>query len=394
MNDAARLLPDPSPRLNAIEGEIGVTLHWDGKRVQRVGLRSTRPLAAARVVLRRRPAEAAALVPTLFAICGHAQGAAATAALRAAGAENVADVSAWTVPLETVQEIAWRLLIDVPSALALPPQPAAVVAARAAVARAIAALRAEPNAPKAALEPAATVLGDLARDHIFGRDAAAWLAATDLAAFDAWRCSAATLPARALARLLAIAPGLGRSDTALMPGFDDDGWRSAVVPALQHDAEFAHSPTWRDAPVETGALARQRHHPLVAALVERDGHSAATRIAARLVELAQLLDVLRGAVDAPVRWVRAWPLDSGAGLAAVQTARGLLLHYARLDDGRVDDYRIVAPTDWNFHPDGALARGLVGTAADDEAILAAHAGLAVRALDPCVGFDVEVTRDA
>ena len=78
----------------------------------------------------------------------------------------------------------------------------------------------------------------------------------------------------------------------------------------------------------------------------------------------------------------------------MQTARGLLLHHARIDDDRVEDYRIVAPTDWNFHPDGALARGLVGLEADDATAVAQRAGLAALALDPCVAFRIEVARDA
>jgi Ni,Fe-hydrogenase I large subunit len=179
-----------------------------------------------------------------------------------------------------------------------------------------------------------------------------------------------------------------------MPGLDDDGWRSSVVPALQRDAAFTQAPTWAGQAVETGALSRLREQRQVAGLIERDGHSAATRIAARLVELAWLLDALRGPVGDTSHWVRAWSLGAGIGLAAVQTARGLLMHCARVGDDRVDDYRIVAPTEWNFHPDGALAHGLVGTEAEDEATLTARAGLAVLALDPCVGFAVEVTRHA
>jgi Ni,Fe-hydrogenase I large subunit len=74
----------------------------------------------------------------------------------------------------------------------------------------------------------------------------------------------------------------------------------------------------------------------------------------------------------------------------VQTARGLLLHRVRIADGRVTDYRIVAPTEWNFHPDGALARGLVGATAGSAVALKRQARLAVQALDPCVAFQVEI----
>jgi len=380
----------------SIEGEITVTLHWDGHRVRHVGLHSTRPFAAARVLLGRRPADAATLVPRLYAICGHAQGAASAAALRAADPEasDVPVLNAWTVALEALQETLWRLLIDAPRSLSLPPQAAALAPVRAAVAQAIAALKAQPAERQAAGAAAAGALAAIAREQVYGEPPAAWLARADPAAFDAWRETAATLPARALARLAASAPGLCRSDTALMPGLDDAAWWSDVVPALQRDPLFAQAPTWGGRPVETGALARLQAQPLVAALIAREGHSAATRFAARLVEFATLLVDLVRADGSTRGWVRAWTLADGTGLAAVQTARGLLMHHARLARGRIADYRVVAPTEWNFHPQGALFRGIVGTEAPDEATLVAHTGLAVHALDPCVGFRIEVARDA
>ncbi|MDP2325218.1 MAG: nickel-dependent hydrogenase large subunit, partial [Gammaproteobacteria bacterium] len=64
-----------------------------------------------------------------------------------------------------------------------------------------------------------------------------------------------------------------------------------------------------------------------------------------------------------------------------EMARGLLLHWVQLDgDGAVQDYRVLAPTEWNFHPDGALARAVAAlTPSDSEA---AH--LLAAAYDPCV----------
>lgn len=378
-----------------IEGELLVTLHWDGRRVRHLKLVSTRPEVASRLLRGRRPADAAALVPRLYAICGRAQGAACSAALRAAGATTLPAPAPAEVMLEAMQETLWRLLIDAPRALGLPPATAAAVPARAAVARATAALGGEAAAIGVALADAATTLGAIAHEHVYGCDAADWLRGIDLTNYDGWCATAATAPARALQRLATEAPGLGRSDTTLMPALDDEAWERAVVPALLRDPLFAQQPLWDGRPVETGALARCRTQPLVAALIARDGHAAATRLAARLVELAQLLLALPVArTDAP-GWVRAWTLQPGIGLAAVQTARGLLLHLARLaDDGAIADYRIVAPTEWNFHPQGALFSGIVGSEATDEATLAARAALAVQALDPCVGFRIEVRRDA
>jgi Ni,Fe-hydrogenase I large subunit len=83
-------------------------------------------------------------------------------------------------------------------------------------------------------------------------------------------------------------------------------------------------------------------------------------------------------------------LADGSGLGTAATARGLLLHQAHVAAGRVVHYRIVAPTEWNFHPDGALPRGLRGRAVADAAAARRDAQLLAQALDPCVACTVEV----
>ena len=52
--------------------------------------------------------------------------------------------------------------------------------------------------------------------------------------------------------------------------------------------------------------------------------------------------------------------DQVRGRALVETARGLLMHEIVLDGDTVAEYFIVAPTEWNFHPQGPLA-GWLGT---------------------------------
>jgi hypothetical protein len=49
----------------------------------------------------------------------------------------------------------------------------------------------------------------------------------------------------------------------------------------------------------------------------------------------------------------------------------------------VNDYRVLAPTEWNFHAQGALAAALRERRFD-----AAQTRLATLALDPCVAFDL------
>jgi coenzyme F420-reducing hydrogenase alpha subunit len=83
-------------------------------------------------------------------------------------------------------------------------------------------------------------------------------------------------------------------------------------------------------------------------------------------------------------------LPAGVGLAQVQAARGLLVHRVAIQAGRVADYRILAPTEWNFHPQGAAALGLATLPDADDATLRRMAGLFVTALDPCVAYDVHL----
>ena len=384
-----------------IEGDLTVRLAWDGRQVRRVAIRSSRPFAITRVLAGRTPAEAGAMVPRLYSICGGAQGAAAAAALDAASAHShdprrEAERELTTV-LEAAQEHCWRLLIDWPKAMGRDAVTAPVAAARREIAPVLAALLAAlPPGCVAAGEPPA--LAALARaldplaEAVFGMPPAAWLALADTAALAAWTDRGATLPALLLRELHAEAPALGASDVALMPAATREALVAAIVPVLRRDREFARAPAWDGVPVETGALARQRAHPLVAALRARDGNVVTTRMVARLTELATLIEQLHRGAPSPgaAAAVRAHALGENEGLGAVETARGLLLHRVRLEAGRVADYDIIAPTEWNFHPAGALARGLERLGAASEQSLVRQVRIAVQALDPCVACHVEV----
>jgi hypothetical protein len=231
------------------------------------------------------------------------------------------------------------------------------------------------------------IVADVAARDVFGQAPADWCA-HDLAGLMRWIAEGPTLPARLLRRLLAEAPELGRSTVAPMPLASVEALERAILPRLLHDTAFPKTPLWDGFPVETGALARQAGHPLLAELVSAHGRTAAARFLARMIELALLIDPLP-ATGPTLAAVRGHAMSDGSGIGLAETARGLLLHRARIEDRRVADYQIVAPTDWNFHPDGGL-HSLAGRCADDRERLASEARLVVRSLDPCVACRVEI----
>jgi Ni,Fe-hydrogenase I large subunit len=276
------------------------------------------------------------------------------------------------VRAEAVQEYLWRMLVDWPQLAGGAPEPDALAAARRALAGA---------PPGHALDE----VRELVKARTLGLDGA-WDALDDAASGEHWLARSATPATAMLAQLRAKHSGLGASRVPLLPA-DGGAVARAVGRALDGDAAFELEPTWNGAPAETGALARTCSQPFVAAIVGRHGRSAFARFVARVVELVGLV---RPDVPARSRLAGSVCLEPSAGIGWVETARGLLVHAVRLAAGRIERYRIVAPTEWNFHPRGALPAGLAGVQSADESELRRLVHLAVQSLDPCVAARVEV----
>jgi coenzyme F420-reducing hydrogenase alpha subunit len=109
-----------------------------------------------------------------------------------------------------------------------------------------------------------------------------------------------------------------------------------------------------------------------------------SRFTARLREMAALI------AGSGTQRAGAVSLGGGRGIGWTENARGLLVHLATVAEGRAARYRILAPTEWNFHPDGALSRGLCGTRYASEADLRHRAALLVQSLDPCVAWRLDL----
>jgi hypothetical protein len=367
-----------------IEGELVVRLAWNGSRVRDVAIRSSRPFAMPAVLAGRGIDEAVAIVPRLYSVCASAQGAAAAAALRCAAGVDAEPVLRDALPAivgEAIQEQLRRLLIDLPALHDLAPAVEPVAKARAAIAPLLA------GGSGISSQEIADKLAALCEAHVLGMPVARWLKQTTVDEVHDWAARGVTLPARIVQRWLDAQPDLGASDVAAMPRAARDVLEAAVLSPLADDPSFAARPHWRGSPVETGPWARAIDHPLVAACTRAFGNGVVTLTIARLCAVAADVERLaHGAADV----IDAWSPRTSEGACRVETARGTLVHAARVDGGRVARYAIVAPTEWNFHPEGALARGLAGLGDGDAGSLRRRAEQVVQALDPCVSCRVEI----
>jgi hypothetical protein len=361
----------------ALEGELRIGLLVNDGRVERVRIRSTRPDVARSLLPGRTRDVVAALVPRLFSICSRSQAAASELASTAAVGDPVtpemlARASA-AVSAEIVREFAWRMLLEAPKRIGEAPGAEAIVAARAAVGF-------RPDAPADAV--ARTIA-----QAVFGDAADAWLAQASPADLERWIDAGQTAAARFVRRMRDAEAAAGgdrpQPGVPLLDASDHAAWIGEISQACDADPDFARHPTWRGVPAETGALARQQADPLIGALLRAPASRVVARFVARLRELALLL----GGRSAAVAGARS--LAAGSGIAWVENARGLLVHRVRLDQDRVRSYDIVAPTEWNFHPAGALALALAGARAEDLAALKDRTDRLVHSLDPCVACQVE-----
>lgn len=364
----------------ALEGELHIGLRIREGRVERVRISSTRPNIARSLLQGRTLDVVAAVVPRLFSICARSQAAASELACTAATDEPVTpDMLARgsaAVSAEIVRECAWRTLLDWPKWIGEAPGAEAIVAARASVG-----FRFDAPEPPAARAIAVAAFGDAAD---------VWLAQPSLAEFERWVGAGQTAAARFVRRVRddeSAAGGgdaLRRPDAPLLDASHHAAWIGELSDACDVDPDFARHPTRRGVPAETGALARLQSDPLIGALTSGPAPRVLTRFVARLRELALLLAGRSAAV------VGAKTLADGGGIAWVENARGLLIHRVRLDQDRVHSYDIVAPTEWNFHPAGALALALQGARAGDLDALKDRTTRLVHSLDPCVACHVEV----
>ncbi|WP_096700721.1 nickel-dependent hydrogenase large subunit [Magnetospirillum sp. 15-1] len=360
-----------------LDSSIAIALHLDEGRVGRVEIGSNRPVLASDMLNGRKPAQVLALLPTLYSLCGTAQGLAGLEAV-----ENAAGIKASPAQhmarrvlclVEMAAEHAAAILRDWPSLLGEAPDLAALKPLRPLIMTARKALYpagdwAMPGG--GGLAPDRPTLADIV--HRLGEAGNR----ADLVAD------------RLLARIEnEDLEGFGAVSPSLMPETGPADLNERL--AGDHDGSYRARPDCAGAVFETGPLARQSRRPLLAALMGQYGNGLMPRFAARMMEMAAALREVEDLAQDLCDDSGGLPMErtDGAGLGLVDAARGLLVHRVELREGVLREYRILAPTEWNFHPQGPLAHGLMGASGPD---LEWRAALLAASLDPCVPYRVEV----
>ena len=380
-------------------GQIRIDLSHRSGHVRDVRISSTRSQAATQVLIGKSPEQLLSSVPLLFSLCGNAQAYAALLACRSALDlidEPDLDAARETlVKLETVREHAWRILLDWPILIGNTPDKAPLAALLKFEAQFKQRLFPDGDAFKldrrlnadiSELHPLITELTALLDSAMFAGRFGEFQSLSDEKQLRAWLSRSAG-PAAGLLNELYRRDwlSLGRCNTLPLPIFDLSDLHQTL---LQQDlTEFSRVPVWRGQSRDTTPFSRHTAHPLLSDIVSRYGNGLMARFLAMLLEVAKLL----GSLASPSAYLADNASFDGVGLATVQAARGLLIHRLVLRQGRVYDYRIVAPTEWNFHPEGVVASSLLALRAGNGECLRKQANWLIQAVDPCVQYELMLT---
>lgn len=342
---------------------------------------TTRAPLAARLLRGTSAAATPAKLGALYALCGNAHS--LTAQLAIDAALGVREQPTWkesiALKAETMREHARRIWLDWPR----------LFGAASPDAKAMSALRACPLFQESSMPDAPTMRSWVEREFL-GESLPAWLQcwrADAHCCLDCWTEQGETFPATLLRGIAEDAQQWEDRAIPLLPHARPEAMRR-IAQAIDADETFEMMPSWQGSQCSTGSWTRLASADSSAA---RDVRGAWLRLGARVAELAAL-----GSDMQPPLALGALRTSAGEAIAWCEMARGLLLHRVRIEqegqEATIADYRIVAPTEWNFHPQGVVAASLARMPAARTDAQRAQAsrriGVLAAAFDPCVNYQI------
>ena len=375
-----------------LEGRIAIPLSPTEDNAHRVAINSTRPVHACQMFHGKSIDETLKALPLLFSICGTAQAAAAVRACEQALDHSPSikseKIRQQLVALETIREHLWRTLLGWGASLGEPLSEQTMARVMTLQQQMRKALTGDtsPFQLQPQLSPSDSLmvstlqqqLIEIVEHSLLGISIAQWESITSLDAFWGWSKQQKTVATRFIQQLEHAGWNhLGECDSSLLPTLETE-----LIHQQLDQADFIAQPLWKAIPRETTPFSRTQS-PLLTTLYTHYGNGLLTRSVARLTELFQQLTQLLN--PASQSSIATYQPSVGIGLSTA--ARGQLLHRVAVENSQIIRYQILAPTEWNFHPQGVVTQALQQLE-PDTATVKQQASLIIHAIDPCVGYDL------
>lgn len=379
------------------EGQLKIHLHPDSSG-SKVEIDSSRAVHASQIFVGKPVEKTIETIPLLFNICGNAQ---LVCALRAIEGQidKPASQSAeeWRealILLETLREQLWRILLEWPQLSDYVADTDRLSKFNRTLNSLIQSLKSDPGiASPGASRPKADIdkeswqsLCSEIEQTLFAGPVEKWLENSGICSLEVWCDKHRSLPSELIRDIFDKRwHSIGFSDYLPLSDKLDSHVHKHL---LGEDADhFIKQPVLEKTCLETGPLSRHDEHPMIEDLLYLYGNGLLTRLVARLVDVADALQRLGRffTQGASLTYQRA-----RNGIASVEAARGRLTHHVELEDEKIRQYRILAPTEWNFHPEGIVSRGLASLKDAPVETLRRQSSILIHAIDPCVGYDLVI----
>lgn len=361
----------------SFDGQISVEIErisQNSGRVSRVAITSGRRTDISSFLHGRSTQEAISMLPMVFNICGKAH---ALAARQACG--EPVDSGCLSVLCENAREHILRIITgwNVQNGSDIPK------ADLANIINIVARMDALAIDDLVGIRHIIKVVRRFLNKHIFHMPVEQWLELHSDGQLVSWAENTPSVAGKFIEQIyLNDWQGVGAVPPQFLPEISGNQLGEKMHTAAAGD--FVSRPQWLGQCCETGPLARNRTHRLVKTLIEKYGAGLLARQVARLVELAKIPGQMEAHLTHPQ------PAPTATGFGQVETARGRLLHSAIVQAGVIRDYKILAPTEWNFHPQGVLHESLWALQADDASKIQQLGKMLIEAIDPCVGYELRV----
>lgn len=388
-----------------IEGEICIDVYpqTGTDTSPDIKISSSRPLHAANILLGKTPEQALDTIPLLFSVCGVAQSRAALSAIQQAQhiplnkhLELARDIM---VLSENAKEHLLRIFLDWPSLFEHPnnnnnlPYITKLTqnfkTSLFSKAQAFT-LDSQLNSDILSTEKYIQSLEHYLEQHVFNVPIKEWLSIDNIEQLNHWAKQQNGTAAYSISKICEQGwAAQGNANCAPLPTLENNSLSERFLASNAN--AFIAQPTWQEQCYETTSLSRYQHHPLIKALNNKFHSGLITRWVARLIELASIPQQMRSHLELIQKTQPSTKKNSASqGLSQVEAARGRLVHHVAIKNNSIERYQILAPTEWNFHPNGLIQESLRHIKCQSASQWAHVAKLLINTIDPCVGYQLRI----
>ena len=369
----------------SLQGKLNILLNLakQGEQCQlkKITIDLARPNLAEKILVGQTPEHALARLSQLMTVCQQAQ----TGAAKLAMGEQLSDEERLAITYENIEQGFWRLVIDLPNLL-----DSKLELNLFAQLRKVIRLPEHKQSDEKVKVLAAQVFQQLC--HLSPDD----FSQLTQSGMQAWLQENNSPMAKCCREISHLLPENNDIETPLLVTLPDEALLRELTSKLQLDETFHQQPQLNGQSYETGALAMSQSQPLFKFLLSK---GVMGRILSRLLFIGKnIVNLASGSVTTEFNkksLAGCFSLaqneksnEQEVRLGWVQTARGTLVHLVKITQGKISQYAILAPTEWNFHPDGALSKLLAKASFSSQQSAEKAVMLAVIALDPCIEFNI------